>query len=227
MKDFKTLLDADSTIAVAKKELETAKQLWEKQLREIQSRQQASQKMTQKLQSKSPSGKPKEVKKPPQARDKKGAKEGTKNGSKRSPKMQQSTAGNGGLQSDARTSTSGTGEGESLLSAAKTTYFKDKKAESDSGVQRKRVQVVVKDGNSGSSEEEEEKGERGEGGGSSGEEKVSMEPPITTKPVQVKLVFVEHLKKFIFTYRIFFSFRSQLDLCLDQQRVQAPPETNW
>ena len=139
MKDFKTLLDTDSTIVVAKKEFETTKQLWEKQLREIQSRQQASQKMTQKSQSKSPGGKPKDVKKPPQARDKKGTKEGTKDGSKQLPKMQQSTAGNGGLQSDARTSTSGTGEGESLLSAAKTTYFKDKKAESDSGVQRKRV----------------------------------------------------------------------------------------
>ena len=184
MKDFKTLLDTDSTIVVAKKEFETTKQLWEKQLREIQSRQQ------KKSQSKSPGGKPKDVKKPPQARDKKGTKEGMKDGSKRLPKMQQSTAGNGGLQSDARTSTSGTGEGESLLSAAKTTYFKDKKVESDSGVQRKRVQVVVKDGNSGSSEEEEEKGERGEGGGSSGEEKVSMEPPITTKPVQVKLVLL-------------------------------------
>lgn len=187
MKDFKTLVDADSTITVAKKELEIAKQLWEKQLREIQSRQQASQKMSQKPQSKSSTGKPKEVKKSSQARDKKGAKEGMNNGSKQSPKVQQSMAG---LQSDARTSKSGIGEGESLLSAAKTTYFKDKKAESDSGVQRRRVQVVVKDGNSSSSEEEEEKGEGGEGGGSNGEEKVSTERPITTKPVQVKLVLL-------------------------------------
>jgi len=187
-KDLKMLLDIDQTISVAKKELEVVKQLWEKQLRDIQSKQPApktsqrtAQKTTQRM--KSPGGKPKETRKSPQARDKKTAKEGARNGAKRPPRTQPSATRKGSNSSSTplyvRTSEStiATAEGDDLMSAAKTTYFKDQegveKADSDSGL-RRRIQVVVREETSGSSEEgEEEKKEAG--GGKKVEEKLPSE----------------------------------------------------
>ena len=174
-KDLKTLLDIDQTISVAKKELEVVKQLWAKQLRDIQSKQPASkisQKAAQKTKLKSPGGKPKENRKSPQARDRKTSKEGARNGAKRPPRTQQSATRKGLNPSSTplyvRTSASATAtnQGENLMSAAKTTYFKDKegveKADSDSGV-RKRIQVVVREETSGSSEEGEEEKKEADG----------------------------------------------------------------
>ena len=136
-RDLKTLLDIEPGNSAASKELVTVKQLWEKELRELQSKQPAPKASQKKTPTKSPSGKEKRA-----AASQKRTRS-SQNGSKKSSR-QQASSNRSSLHSqpatgstnvkratadsrlnDERTKPSGA-KGEGLLTATKTTYYKEK-----------------------------------------------------------------------------------------------------
>ena len=134
-RDLKTLLDIEPTNSVASKELDVVKQLWEKELRELQSKQPAPKTPQKKTPTKSPSGKEKK------AVSSQKRTRATQNGTKKSSRQQASSnrsplhaqratasthvrkAAVDSRLGDERTRPSAAAQGDNLLTATKTTYY--------------------------------------------------------------------------------------------------------